>query len=216
MLRHLVVGVALLPLIAACSKRQEPPAGLAAREPATTAQSDSEVEPAEISFAQVLELQGVTFSVVSPNAASSNTVTVSTTGLEIDNSAWSQEVDGIVTGAEVADLNVDGSPEVYVYVRSAAADEKGSVVAYVANNRKSLSSAVMAPLSDNPGAEKGYRGQDEFAVLEGVLGRRFPIHDEAGWMLKVDKTLEFKPTPVMAATAVTRWTISNTPPPRSC
>jgi len=68
----------------------------------------------------------------------------------------------------------------------------------------------MAPLSDTPGAADGYRGQDEFAVLEGVLGRRFPIHDEAGaptgkmrqlqytlnageagWVLKIDKILEF-------------------------
>jgi len=209
-LRHLIVAIALLPLLAACSKRQEPSAGPTAPEPATTAQADSEVEPAEISFVQVLELQGVTFNVVSPNAATSNTVTVSTTGLEIDNSDWSQDVDGIVIGAEVADLNVDGSPEVYVYVKSPSADAKGSVVAYVANNRKSLSRAFMAPLSDTPGAEKGYQGQDEFAVLEGVLGRRFPIHDEAGapvgklrqlqytlnageagWILKVDKILEF-------------------------
>ena len=38
----------------------------------------------------LLPLIGVTFSVVSPNEATSNTVTVSTTGLGIDNSAWSQ------------------------------------------------------------------------------------------------------------------------------
>jgi hypothetical protein len=208
--RHVIAAIALLSLIAACSRQPEPPASPVAREPAPTAQSTSEVEPAEVSFAQVLEVQGVTFNVVSPNAAASNTVTVSTTGLEVDNSAWSQEVDGIVTGAEVADLNGDGSPEVYVYVRSAGADAKGSVVAYVANNRKSLSMAFMAPLSDTPGAADGYRGQDEFAVLEGVLGRRFPIHDEAGvptsrirqlqytlnageagWILKADKVLEF-------------------------
>jgi hypothetical protein len=68
----------------------------------------------------------------------------------------------------------------------------------------------MAPLSDTPGAADGYRGQDEFSVLEGVLGRRFPIHDEAGapagkmrqlqytlnageagWILKVERILEF-------------------------
>jgi hypothetical protein len=208
--RYLIAAIALLPLIAACSRQQEPPESAAAREPATTAQATSEAQPAEISFAQVLELQGVTFNVVSPNTASANTVIVSTTGLEIDNSAWSQEVDGTVTGAEVADLNVDGSPEVYVYVKSTGADARGSVVAYVANNRKSLSMAFMAPLSETPGAADGYRGQDEFAVLEGVLGRRFPIHDEAGaptgrirqlqytltageagWILKADQILEF-------------------------
>lgn len=210
MFRYLIVVIALLPLIAACSRQQEVPEKPAAREPATTAQATSEAQPAEISFAQVLELQGVTFNVISPNATASNTVTVSTAGLEIDNSAWSQQVDGIVTGAEVADLNVDGSPEVYVYVRSTGADSKGSVVAYVANNRKSLSMAFMAPLSETAGAADGYRGQDEFAVLEGVLGRRFPIHDEvgaptgrirqlqytlnageAGWILKADRVLEF-------------------------
>jgi len=208
--RYLIAAIALLPLIAACSRQQEAPESAAAREPATTAQATSEAQPAEISFAQVLELQGVTFNVVSPNTASANTVTVSTTGLEIDNSAWSQEVDGTVTGAEVADLNVDGSPEVYVYVKSTGADARGSVVAYVANNRKSLSIAFMAPLSETPGAADGYRGQDEFAVLEGVLGRRFPIHDEAGaptgrirqlqytltageagWILKAGQILEF-------------------------
>jgi hypothetical protein len=208
--RHPIAAIALLPLIAACSRQPEPPARPAAPEPAPMAQSTSEVESAETSFAQVLELQGVTFNVVSPNAATANTVTVSTSGLEIDNSAWSQEVDGIVTGAEVADLNVDGSPEVYVYVRSTGPAAKGSVVAYVANNRKSLSMAFMAPLSDTSGAADGYRGKDEFAVLEGVLGRRFPIHDEsgaptgrmrqlqytlnageAGWTLQVDRSMEF-------------------------
>ena len=210
MSRHLIAVIALLPLIAACSRQPDPPASPIEPDAAPPAQSTSEIEPGEASFAQVLELQGVTFSVVSPNAAVSNTVTVSTTGLEIDNSAWSQLVDGIVTGAELADLNVDESPEIYVYVKSTGADAKGSVVAYVANNRKSLSSAFMAPLSDTPGATDGYRGQDEFAVLEGVLGRRFPIHDEsgvptgrirqlqyvlesgeAGWILKIDRILEF-------------------------
>ena len=210
MLRYRIVAIALLSLIAACSRQQETHESAAARDPATTAQATSEAQPAEISFAQILEFQGVTFNVVSPNTVSANTVTVSTTGLEIDNSAWSQEVDGTVTGAEVADLNVDGSPEVYVYVMSTGSDAMGSVVTYVANNRKSLSMAFMAPLSDTPGAADGYLGQDEFAVLEGVLGRRFPIHDEvgaptgrirqlqytlnvgeAGWILKADRILEF-------------------------
>ena len=210
MFRHLIFVAALLPVVAACSKPQEAPASPAANEPAATAQATSEAVPAEISYVYVLQLQGVTFNVTSPNTTPSNTVTVSTAGLEIDNSAWSQEVDGIVTGAEVADLNVDWSPEVYVYVKSNGADEKGSVVAYVANNCKSLSIASMAPLSDTPGAADGYQGKDEFAVLEGVLGRRFPIHGEggvltgklrqlqytleageAGWALKLDRMTEF-------------------------
>jgi hypothetical protein len=60
---------------------------------------------------------------------------------------------------------------------------------------------------------KGCRGGDEYAVVEGILGRRFPIYPdapskskptgkmrqiqyklhprEAGWLLKVDKVMEF-------------------------
>jgi hypothetical protein len=197
--RHLIFAIALLPLIAGCA-RQHPPASPpvaspAATVPATAAQADSEVEPAQASYAQVLQLQGVTFNVTSPNSTNSNTVTVSTTGLVNDNSSWSQDIDGLVTGAEVADINVDGSPEVYVYVKSNGADAKGSVVAYVANDRKSLSMASMPPLTDTSGAAEGYRGGDEFAVLEGVLGRRFPIHAEGGALTGRTRQLQYKLTP---------------------
>ena len=189
---HLTIAIALLPLIAGCSKRPEAPAAPPAVEPASTAQADSEAQTAAVSYAQVLELQGVTFTVTSPNTTTANQVTVSTAGLESDNSAWSQDADGRVIGAEVSDLNVDGSPEVYVYVKSNDADAKGSVVAYVANNRKSLSMAYMPPLSDTPDAADGYQGQDEFAVLEGVLGRRFPIHGEGGVLTGKTRQLQYK------------------------
>ena len=206
--RQLIIALAFLPLVSACDSGQQPPAASQAAPPVQPAVAAPVV--ASSAFSQVVELQGVSFTVECPNDGPRNTLTVTPAGLEIDNSRWSQEVDGVVIGAEVADLNVDGSPEVYVYVRSPADDATGSVVGYVANNRKSLSMAYLPPLSDTPHAVKGYRGQDEFAVLEGVLGRRFPIHDEggaptgkfrqlqykltageAGWILALDTSTEF-------------------------
>ena len=89
MFRHLIVVAALLPVITACSQQQDAPASPAAREPATTAQATSEVEPAGISYAQVLQLQGVTFNVISPKATASNTVTVSTAG----EAGWTLQLD---------------------------------------------------------------------------------------------------------------------------
>jgi hypothetical protein len=72
---------------------------------------------------------------------------------------------------------------------------------------------VLPPLTDNVAASKGHRGHDEFAVLEGVLGHRFPLYQdsadrsqptgdmrqlryklvpgEVGWQLKIDQILEF-------------------------
>lgn len=109
--------------------------------------------------------------------------------------------------------HADGSPEIYVYVRSSGVDARGSLVAYSANNRKSLSDIYLPPVTDNPQASKGYRGHDEYAVVEGIIAQRFPIYPEdasieaptgkmrqlqyklvpgeATWQLKLDRTVEF-------------------------
>ncbi len=158
-------------------------------------------------FDQLFNLQGITFHVTCPNEGSLNQLQIVPGGLEIDNSVIQQEVDGSVTGAEVADLNGDGSPEVYIFINSAGSGTYGSLVAYSANNKKSLSGIYLPPLEDDAKKSKGYMGHDEFAVMEGNLARRFPIYKkddtnanptggmrqlqyklvsgEAGWQLKL-------------------------------
>jgi hypothetical protein len=164
-------------------------------------------------FDKTLELQGIRFHVTSANQGSLNTLRIVPAGLEIDNSPITQKIDGTVTGAEVADLNVDGSPEIYVYVTSAGSGSYGSLVAYSANRRKSLSEIYLPPLKENKPTAKGYMGHDEFAVAGGALVRRFPVYrdtdsnakptggmrqlqyklvpGEAGWLLSVDKVVEY-------------------------
>jgi len=181
----------------------EPPAPAAA----------AAIPAVSVGFDRQLELNGIGFHVTSPNVAASNTVDVTPAGLEIDNSPFTWDADGAVTGAEVADLDADGSPEIYVYVTSTDADARGSVVAFSANKRKSLSSIYLPPIADTPAAAQGYQGHDDFAVVEGSLVRRFPIYagegvgaaptgktrqlqyklvpGEAGWLLKLDRTTEF-------------------------
>ena len=181
----------------------EPPAPAAA----------AAIPAVSVGFDRQLELNGIGFHVTSPNVAAGNAVSVAPAGLEIDNSPFTTDADGAVTGAEVADLDADGSPEVYVYVTSTDDAERGSVVAFSANKRKSLSSIYLPPIADTPAAAKGYQGHDDFAVVEGSLVRRFPIYagegvgaaptgktrqlqyklvpGEAGWILKLDRTTDF-------------------------
>jgi hypothetical protein len=154
------------------------------------------------------ELQGITFQVFSPNTRSGNRLTVTPSGLEADNTPLELDVTGIVTRSEVADINADGSPELYVYGFDGSSQ---TVLAWSANKKKSLSDITLPDL--DAAQSKGYRGGDEFAVVEGILGRRFPIYPddqpdskptgklrqiqyklrpgEAGWLLKVDKVVEF-------------------------
>ena len=164
-------------------------------------------------FDQTLSLQGVSFHVSCPNQGSINALRIEPQGLKKVNALISKEIEGTVTGAEVGDLNVDGSPEIYVYVTSAGSGSYGSLVAYAANRKKSMTEIFLPSLQDNPKASKGYMGHDEFAVIESSLARRFPLYKEgdtngtpsggmrqiqyklrageAGWVLKIHRIDEF-------------------------
>ncbi len=165
-------------------------------------------------FDQVMKLQGIEFHVISPNQGSINQLLITPSGLQGDNSPIKREIQGTVTGAEVADLNSDGSPEIYVYINSAGSGTYGELVAYSANNKKSLSEIYLPPLTEDTKNSQGYMGHDEFSVVETSLARRFPIYKkddsnanptggtrqlqyklvagEASWVLKLVKSNSFK------------------------
>lgn len=159
--------------------------------------------PAGTGFREVLQMHGITYEVTSPNLARGNTLRIVPRGLA-DNSEIVQPIDGIVAGAEIADLSIDQAPEVYVYVRLPGADQRMVLVAYASNRNKSLSMIDLPRLEDVPGAAAGYAGHDAMAVIESVLARRFPVpggktrqiqyrltQGEASWVLKFDRMDEF-------------------------
>jgi hypothetical protein len=129
-------------------------------------------------FDKVLKLQGISFHIQATNEGSLNQLTITPNGLSIVNDVIKREIDGSVTGAEIADINADGSPEIYVYVNSAGSGSYGSLVAYSANNKKSLSEIYMAPLKDDKKNSIGYMGHDEFSIIENSFTRRFPVYNE--------------------------------------
>lgn len=116
-----------------------------------------------------------------------------------------------MVGAEVADLNSNSLPEIYVYVQSAGSGSYGELVAYSVINGNELSPIVMQELTGAPA--KGYQGHDEFSVVESCLVRRFPIYKpgdsnakatgglrqicyklkngEASWILRPTSVLQF-------------------------
>lgn len=169
--------------------------------------------PPPVPFDQTLKLQGIGFHVTSTNAGSINEVKIVPSGLAIDNAPIVRSIDGQITRAEVADLDADGSPEVYVYVRSAGTGSYGTLVAFSANKRKSLSEIYLPEVSVDAKAAQGYMGHDDFAVVEGTLVRRFPVYragdinaapsggvrqlqyklkaGEASWQLKLDRVVEY-------------------------
>jgi hypothetical protein len=127
-------------------------------------------------FDRTLTLQGITFRVQAANDSSVGQVRITPSGLKLDNTPVVREVDGRVVSADVADLNADGSPELYVVVQSAGSGSYASLLAVSANARKSLSDISLPALDTQAGANRGYQGHDDFAVVEGSLVRRMPIY----------------------------------------
>jgi hypothetical protein len=173
----------------------------------------STVASAGSDFAKRLELQGFAFDVSATNEGSINQLTVTPSGLSEQQGPVKVEIDGSVTNAEIADLDSNGFPEIYIYVTSAGSGSYGSLVGYAVNKGKSMSDIYLPPVSDDPKHNKGYMGHDEFAVVEGTFVQRFPIYKdadtnaqptgktrqlqyklkagEAGWVLRLDKAVEY-------------------------
>ena len=155
----------------------------------------------------------VGFSLQATSGSSINTLTLTPSGLEIDNSTQTIELDGTAYLAELADLDSNGWPEVYIYVSSAGSGSYGSLVAYAVNNGKTATPIYLPPLSQDQQASEGYQGHDEFRVVEQRLVRRFPVYlagdtnanptggirqiqyrlakGEAGWILLADRVVNY-------------------------
>ncbi|MFN6132828.1 MAG: hypothetical protein ACK46L_07985 [Synechococcaceae cyanobacterium] len=162
-------------------------------------------------FHKTLNLQGISFLVHSSGAGSQQELMITTSGAKPAIKPIRQTVNGQVVGAEVADLNANGLPEIYVYVQGAGSGSYGEVVGYAVIKGAELSPIALPELT---GANaQGYQGHDQFQVVESCLARRFPIYKpgdgnakatggqrqicyklkagEAGWILRPTSMLKF-------------------------
>jgi len=128
-------------------------------------------------FYKTFVLEGITFQVTSSNESSLSKLTIKTKGLE-RNEIITKEIDGTVSGAEIADLNDDGAPEIYIFTTSAGSGSYGSIIAYSSNNNKSISEIYFPEIDPKNKAFKGYMGHDGFSIIKNRLIRRFPIYKE--------------------------------------
>ncbi len=129
-------------------------------------------------FKRTVSLQGISFSIATQKNGVETELTVTPHGLEIDNSAVTQTIDGNVVDTDIEDLNADGSPEVLIYTQSDGSGSYGNVIGFSVNNKKSMTQIYFPPITDNKELSKGYMGHDEFTIIETTLAQRFPIYKE--------------------------------------
>jgi hypothetical protein len=128
-------------------------------------------------FNKTLSLQNIGFDISTTGKGSIQQLTIQPYGLKTENKKITIEVDGMVTNAEIEDLNSDGFPEILIYTTSAGSGSYGNVMGYSVNNGKSISQIYFPSITDNPKANKGYMGHDEFAIVENTLVQRFKTYN---------------------------------------
>lgn len=83
---------------------------------------------------------------------------------------------GRVARAEIDDLNGDGYPDLVLYVYTDSSGIYGTVYAFVSKGNKSIAGCTLPdPMMDGQ-INSGYRGHDQFSLLQGYLLEKFPIY----------------------------------------
>jgi hypothetical protein len=85
------------------------------------------------------------------------------------------ELKGRVTGSEIDDLNLDGFPDILIYFLDK--DSKPSILSVSSKNNESLMPIYFPDITNDMVLSKGYRGGDEYKLVEGILFRKFPVYE---------------------------------------
>lgn len=120
-------------------------------------------------FEEKLAEGPVTFIVESPNA-SPNYFTLNTEGMSVRNEETKVDVNGSVVRAQLADLNQDSYPEVYIFTREDNGTEE--VYAFASYRNRSYGQIYLAE-AENADSRRDRDGAETFELTETALLQKF-------------------------------------------
>jgi hypothetical protein len=104
-----------------------------------------------------------------------NVLSIKPIGFSNEAREVSLELKGRVMTAEIDDLNQDNFPDMIIFVIEATG--KKTLFCISSRNNESLQPIYFPDITNDMALSKGYRGLDEYELLQGVLFRQFPIFD---------------------------------------
>ena len=104
-----------------------------------------------------------------------NVLNIKPIGFKQEAREISFELKGRVTGTEIDDLNLDGFPDAIIYFLDK--DIKPSILCVSSRNNESLMPIYFPDITNDMVLSKGYRGGDEYKLVEGILFRKFPVYE---------------------------------------
>jgi hypothetical protein len=125
-----------------------------------------------VPFEKTVSEGKISFTVSSPNVPERNTMVIFSKGLENRNDTFQIEVSGQVHAAQLADLNTDGFPEVYVFTQQKENELKGNVYVFTSYRNRSYGQAYLRELPAANNLMPAQGGMDHFALEDGQLVRK--------------------------------------------
>lgn len=102
-----------------------------------------------------------------------NILNIRPIGFKSDSREASLEIKARVIGAEIDDLNNDGFPDLVIYIVDPTG--KKAIFPITSEKNERVGPILFPDLLNDMELSKGYRGKDEYKLVEGVLFRQFPI-----------------------------------------
>jgi hypothetical protein len=91
------------------------------------------------------------------------------------NEALNFPVRGRVSKAMVDDLNGDGVADLILFIYTDSAAIHGTVLAFISDGTKTIVPAGLPDMELDGKLNSGYKGHDQFSMLEGTLLQKFPV-----------------------------------------
>ena len=108
-------------------------------------------------------------------SADENSLTIKPIGFSNQAREANLLLKGKVASAEVDDLNNDGFPDLIIYVIDKS--DRINVFSLTSKNNERMELILFPDITNDMQLSKGYRGKDDFKLVEGILFRKFPIYD---------------------------------------
>jgi hypothetical protein len=83
---------------------------------------------------------------------------------------------GRVSKAVLDDLNNDGYPDLLLYINTGEGGIFGTVYAFASDQNKAIIPCALPDVMANGKLSQGYKGHDEFSLMEGSLLQKFPLY----------------------------------------
>jgi hypothetical protein len=105
-----------------------------------------------------------------------NQLSIKPIGFDNEAKEMSFMIRGRVAKAEIDDLNNDGFPDLVLYLYTDTSGIFGTVYAFLSEANKSITPCELPDIMLNGKVNTGYKGHDQFSLLESYLQQKFPIY----------------------------------------